>query len=236
MENNTLTIKLASDFRDYYDHVFAGSWQEADATYERVSTSGLARPEMLSMMESINLKVPLHGTVTELREKLLGQLSYLGSSRLVDDYMRELMHVVVYLEPNAHRGEGKIKLSLTEAMQRYPGHYATQFIPANGGRLGESLRYLRVGRRQFWLRYSSKDDWRSNVGDVNIEFLCEERPKSNEDMMRLSEPLLAVDFVKADGLYAIDYNIAPGLSGTGLEKVLTSSDILVELQTWFAAR
>jgi len=50
----------------------------------------------------------------------------------------------------------------------------------------------------------------------------------------LSEPLLAIDFVKADKLYAIDYNVAPGLMGTGIEALLTPSDIFEELKVWFS--
>lgn len=227
-----MLIQLKSDFRDYYDHVFSGSWQVTEVLFERLTTGGPGRREMFDLMMSLKLTVPLHGTVTELNAKLIGEFSYLGNSKLIDDYMRNLTDVVVYLDEQAHQGGGKVKLNIREALLEYPDHFASQFIPSNA----VTLRYLRVGRRQFWLRYSSKDDWRSNVGDVSIELLCEETPKTLEDVMRLRDPLVAIDFVKADKLYAIDYNIAPGLKGTGLEDLLTPAAVFDELTCWFQCK
>lgn len=230
-----MKIALLSDFHDFYDHAF--DIGNVDATFSRISTGGLSRPEMLSHLEAYcKVKVPLHGQVKSLKEKLLGKLAYLGNSKLIDDYMNGCMDVVVYVDEYAHGGVGKIKINVMEAVAQYPNHYASEFIPANPKGLGESLRYLRLGRRQFWLRYWSMDDWRSNCGDVHIKVLGEELAKSDSDLIRLQEPLVAIDFVKADKLYAVDYNIAPGLSGSGIENFISPSEIYTELKAWSGKR
>lgn len=229
-----MLISLKSDFRDYYDHIFAGSWQQGAHCLERLSTAGPERRVMFDILKGLKLVTPHVGTVSELNAILMGEFSYLGSSSLIDDYMRNLTDVVVYLDNKAHRGEGKIRLNIKHAIKEYPNHFASQYIPSTARGFGVSLRYLRIGRRQFWLRYTSRNDWRSNVGDVCIEVLSEEVPKSLNDILKLSEPMLAIDFVKADKLYAIDYNVAPGLMGTGIEALLTPSDIFEELKVWFS--
>ena len=224
-----MKIALRSDFHDFYDHAFDVG--NVDATLSRMSTGGLSRPEMLSHLEKY-CKVPLHGQVKTLKEKLLGKLAYLGNSKLIDDYMRGCMDVVVYIDEHAHGGKGKLKMNVMAALAQYPNHYASEFIPANQKGLGESLRYLRLGRRQFWLRYWSMDDWRSNCGDVHIKVLGEELAKPDSDLIRLKEPLVAIDFVKADKLYAVDYNISPGLSRSGIEDFISPSEIYTELKAW----
>lgn len=230
-----MRLSLSSDFHDYYDHAFDNG--HADATFHRMSTGGMSRPVMLSHLEiNQKLRVPMHGTVSELKCRVERELDYLGSEALIQDFMANLVDVVVYTDPMAHAGHGKLKMNILEALARYPHHYASQHIPANQAGLGDSLRYLRVGCRQFWLRYWSMDDWRSNAGDVHIKVVSEEKPKSAESLGNYDEPIIAIDFIKADFLYAIDYNIAPGLSKTGIEGFITPTEIYEEVKTWFSQK
>jgi hypothetical protein len=228
-----MRLSLCSDFHDYYDHAFDSG--NADATYHRMSTGGMSRPEMLSYLESEHrLRVPFHGTVLALRARLECELDYLGSAALIHDFMSTLMDVVVYIDPMAHAGQGKVKMNILDAVAQYPEHYATQYIPSNASGLGDSLRYLRLGRRQFWMRYWSTSDWRSNAGDVHIKVLSEERAKPYSELCKYDVSIFAIDFVRADFLFAIDFNIAPGLSKTGIEGFITPTEIFEEIKAWFS--
>jgi hypothetical protein len=56
-----------------------------------------------------------------------------------------------------------------------------------------------------------------------VQVLAEEPPDFHT---RIKRPLFAVDFVGyGGGLVAIDFNLAPGLRGTGLENVLSPSEV-----------
>lgn len=230
-----MRLSLSSDFHDYYDHAFDSG--HTDATYHRVSTGGMSRPVMLSHLEiNQKLRVPMHGTVSELKVRIENELDYLGSAAVIEDFLANLVDVIVFTDIMAHSGNGKVKLNILEALARYPNHYAIQFIPANPGGLGDSLRYLRIGCRQFWLRYWSMDDWRSNAGDVHIKVLSEEKPKPAASLSKYDEPIIAIDFIKADFLYAIDYNIAPGLARTGIEGFISPTEIYEEVKAWFSQK
>jgi hypothetical protein len=229
----TLMIRLQSDFHDYYDHWFAGSWQKPDIVFSRTTTDGLLRPAMFQRMEFWGLKLPKHGIVKHLYQKLIAE-SPVEELSLVEEWARTLCEVVVYTDTSAHAGEGKIKVSLAEALEHYPDHFASEHIPALANGCGQSLRYLRIGSRQFWLRYTSADDWRSNCGDVTIEVLCEEKPKTHVEHLndKVNHPLFAVDFVRGRELYAVDFNVAPGLKGSGIEEHISSEEVYKEISDW----
>ena len=76
-------------------------------------------------------------------------------------------------------------------------------------------RFLQIGDQHFWLRYESDDDWRSNCGDCEIALVA--GPKKGYHKS-IHEPLFAIDFVICGKQYAIDFNVCPGVSGTGVER------------------
>lgn len=229
----TRILELKSDFRDYYDHWFAGTGQRADDIYERQSRSGMERPAMLNYLKDLGVTTPAFGTVQELASRMAS-----FAQGLSIDTLKQLLHdagdVVIYTDPGAHGGGGKIKLSLAAALEQYPNHFASEYIPNTASGHGQSIRYLRIGQRQFWLRYSSRDDWRSNCGDVEIEFLGEDFSATPRALMGPSHvPIFAIDFVFSTHMYAVDYNIAPRLTGTGLEDVMPGHAVFEEIRNWF---
>ena len=228
-------LRLNSDFRDYYDHHFAPSYQKDGFCFDRLSRTDLDRKAMFARLKQLSLATPEHGIVKHLFEAYQESLNLQGYRDKDLLGMLELMQVVVYTDPFAHAGEGKIRCSYTEAMRDHPDRYASIFIPQNAAGTGTSLRLLRIGRRQFWLRYTSQDDWRSNAGDVSIEVLCEERPMALSLTQKQPEPLLAIDFISGPGntLLAVDYNTAPMLRGTGIEDRLTAAQVYEEITVWF---
>lgn len=230
-----MKIGLRSDFRDYYDHAFCGSWETPDAVFVRRSagrSGGMVRSDMLVALAGAGLQVPRHGRVRDL----VTQLKADWVDPEVSDQMARLLDLVVHTDEHAHAGEGKLRLGSTEALAHYPEAFAVEFLPTVPGPGSVSLRHLRIGRRQFWLRYSSVDDWRSNCGDGAVEMLCEEAPTPLEAIAPAlcTSPLVAVDFLPiGKQLYAIDLNIAPGLAGTGIEHRMTPSEIVAEIRHWF---
>lgn len=232
-----MALRLQSNFIDYYDHQFAGSYQQDAPYFSRMSRASLHRKDMFALLQSRGLTTPLHGTVRELHAHHLNALQQQGYKDETLASMLEMSQLVVYTDPYAHAGEGKVLLSVTAALAQHPDTYGSEYLPQNGAGTGVSLRYLRIGRRQFWLRYTSEDDWRSNAGTVAIELLCEEAPKPVSEAKHSPEPLLAVDFIIGPNrtLVAVDHNTAPQLRGTGIEARLSTKDVVDEIATWYAA-
>lgn len=219
-------IKLKSDFHDFYDHWFAGSGQCATHEFERLTTGGMSRREMLAWFDEAGFLTPRHGLVRDLvATKAIGQ-------------------VVVYTDENAHCGEGKIKLFASDALQYHPDCYATEYIPTTRVRgtgeyicpdKGVSFRALKIGNKGFLLKYDSIDDWRSNCGNCYSEvvntFVFTEAAARHVSKY----PLLAIDYVKqGNNLLAIDFNKAPGLRKSGIEKFMTAQQVYDEIAGFIA--
>jgi hypothetical protein len=211
-------MQLDSDFRDWYDHAF----ERTGPVFKRHSNSGLSRPEMFEYLQNLGMDVPTHGSVQQVVDY------YCKDPDSIEALMvrHNLLQLVVYTDERAHCGEGKILLDVRDALERYPHHFCSQYIPATAQGFGSSLRYLQVGERKWWLRYTSFDDWRSNAGDVEVQILCEEKPGYHP---HIHEPMFAVDFIRsAAKAYAVDFNIAPGLEP--LNGHVKASDIVSELR------
>lgn len=208
------TVRLVSDFWDYYDHWFDGP--NAEMVFYRRSSGGMSRHEILKYLQSLGLRVPIFGRVCDVYERLQEKYDHSSNFLLFVD-------VVIYLDETAHRGEGKIKIPLRDAVVQYPDHLAAEYIPALPSGLGLSWRYLQLGDKVFWLEYASWNDWRSNCGDVSIKVLSRERDGYCE---RINYPLFAIDFIPAYGLglFAVDFNVTPQVKGTGIENLLAPRD------------
>lgn len=220
-----IKVRLLSNFIDYYDHHFDGYTSEM--VFERKSTGGMRRQEMLEYLKSLKLNVPLFGKPAEICNQLRQRYN------MPDDVVDFPQYVVIHLDETAHCGEGKIRLPLNDALKSYPDHLAVEYIFALPSGLGQSWRYLQIGDKKFWLRYTSKNDWRSNYGDVEIEMVYREEDGYHPE---IDAPLFAIDFIVAQGeFYAIDFNIAPGIKGTGIENTLHGREV-VEAIKWAIKR
>jgi hypothetical protein len=220
-----MRIALDTDYWDYYDHWFEAPHRPHDIVWARHATGGLSRRDMFAYLASLGLRTPAHGSVRDLANKMLA-----GYAPDTARNLAETLELVVYTDEMAHAGEGKLKLTLTAALHEYADHLAAIYLPGNFACLGVSLRYLRVGRRQFWLRYASANDWRSNCGEVTIEVLGEEKAAAGAEWSAIALPLYAIDFLPAHGgLSAVDFNTAPGLWGTGIEDRLPAQEVYREI-------
>jgi hypothetical protein len=188
---------LRTDFFDYYDH-----WFDLDGqAFKRLSTGGMSRGNMLIHLNNHGIATPAFGPVQTLAATIPG-----------------IKNLVVYTNERSHRGEGKLLLSLDAALRDHPGTLASVYV---GQDHGISHRLLQVGEYSFWLRYQSKD-WRSNYGDVDVVLLdC-----GADYHPTIDQPLFALDFVGESPFLAVDFNIAPGIRGTGVEELLSGKEVV----------
>jgi hypothetical protein len=219
-----MKIGLKTDFCDYYDHCFTAPVEEADKVLERVTTVTMPRSTMLLYLESIGMSTPAHGPVADLVPVVTER------SGMPEDIALRLFDLVVYVDETVRSVEGIQRMSCKEALARYPDAYAHVYIPSHLEGNSMSLRYLRIGMRQFWLRYTSRNDWRANYGDFQVELLHEEQRARERHV--IPYPLFAIDYVLADRLYAVDLNVAPLLQGTGVEQRMFPHEVHDELCGW----
>jgi hypothetical protein len=216
-------IKLVSDFVDFYDFEFSDP--NGDSVFRRVTTDGLDRYEMLVYLEKLEFLVPLYGTAKEL-------------SDMMEPHEEIILHTDIY----AHRGDGKERSTIAEALAKCPETLATRFIPFDVPNTppevkGLSWRYLQVGTETFWLQYTSTEDWRSNCGEGDVELFFRDKTQlfnnhQYKDLLIYKYPLFAIDFVPSgEDLYAVDFNIAPQVRGTGVNKILSASDAAKAITT-----
>lgn len=218
----TRLVALTSDFEDYYDQWFdAPRMIHPDYVYQRFTHMGPQRPTMFRLFRQLGLQTPVHGPA-----RFVGT-SFACYNRQLDD-----RKVVVYLDNQRHLGDSKLLMTLAQAVKDYPDRFISEYIEP-GGVPSTSLRYLRVGRRQFWLQYTSFDDWRSNVGDVQVQVLREDEPLPMDAVTSgvLRYPMFSIDFVQGRYLYAIDLNLSPRIAGTGVELLIDGKSVVRELKT-----
>lgn len=218
-------MRLVSTFRDYYDPFFDGRGDEFVRTGGNV---GPAKSEQLHILESLGFATPPHGRVEDVLD------SWWEAERT---WVR---WVVAYTDPAAHCGEGKElfnrgrirsnpDMSGRPRFTRERALFCTAFVGDPFARPAVSWRRLQVGRRVFWVEYTSTASWMSNVGDGTCVVIGDAGVWPDGPY-----PLWAVDFVLGREMYAVDLNTAPGIRGSGVEKVLGGPEVVSEIEGWFA--
>jgi hypothetical protein len=110
------------------------------------------------------------------------------------------------------------------------GLFCSAFVgsyPKVCGGGSSSIRRLQIGPHVFWIEYTSKESWMSNVGDGDIAVIGVERDAGYHSI-RL--PLFAIDFVLGKEMYAVDLNVSPGIRGSGVEKYIKPYEVLEALE------
>jgi hypothetical protein len=178
---------------------------------------------MFQMFRSLKIPTPLHGYYEDFK-----QCPFLDTQR-----------VVVHTDIHAHCGEGKQLLKFCD-LTEHNKDFLVQYIPtAVNGPLSNvkshSYRLLFVGDRQFRYEYISLDDWRSNCGDGDILGCVEIYNNLPAWRNSIYYPLFAIDFVGAEhAMKAIDFNISPGLTGTGVNKLMGSCQAVLAIKNWYS--
>ena len=228
-------VAIVSDFIDFYDHAFCPTY-EAEVVWDRRSRNELSKAEQFALLEKLGFKVPEHGTVMEVYKQL--RKKFLGFAEELFGLYTETVNVVVYLDAFAHRGEGKILTTLGDALKNHPYLYCSAFVETQtsfpGIEYATSYRHLQIGSKSFCLRYTGFGSWMSNhAREVEVELLFEGYERRGPIRARVPYPVFAIDMVQSGPwLYAVDFNTAPGINGTGID--LSPKEIYLLVAEWFA--
>lgn len=180
-----VSVKIISDFEDFYDEVLEKS--DIFGMYRRINGETLSRKQALEYIASKGIK-----TI---------ECDFARNIRLWD-----CEEVIVYLEPCTHDISKKERVSKDVAMQYYPNCLVTPLIPKDI--CGENtLRYLKVGRYHWNLTFKNNTDSLTEGKLYSVEFL-------GTSNVRMDTPIWSVDYIKnKDGQWiAIDYNDNPSIS------------------------
>jgi hypothetical protein len=182
-------VKLVSDFREWYDHMF-----DIEGLELHRPSRHLGRRESLNIMDAAGLRVPPSGPISTFWNH--------GDT------------VVVHTDEYAHRGDGKVIIDLfnfpvRSEIDKYNGMTCVKYM-VDDNSFGRSYRHLWIGDMYFGIFYKSYN-WRSNFGDVSIsldDYVYKPRPVFFDYMY----PILAFDTVTVGGKeYYIDMNTSPGI-------------------------
>lgn len=216
-------MKLFSDYLDFYDSWFDyGPAKEGEEFFVRLSTCGLNRRDQFVLMENAGFDVVKHGMFNDIYESWW------------EEQKQWCRTVVVYDDEMAHCGQGKQLISDKET--RWNGNvsklgenyqflldlstkYCSAFVGSPHQLPSCSLRLLQIGPHRFWLEYRGFEDWRSNYGDGDCKVVGVELNYGFNDVIQY--PLWAIDFAIGTTMWAIDFNNAPGIRGTGIENIFS---------------
>jgi len=209
-----MTLQLKSDFVDYYDHCF----DKKGPIFDRYAKNALTRADNLQLLINLGYNVPSHGIARNIVPHLI---------KLKDT---SDLSFIVYLDEYSHCGKDKIKVSAELALEHFGEYFVVEYLQPD--KRATSYRFLQVGKRSFGLVYSSNDEWRSNCGtEVNVRLVCHGDDKIHET---IKDPIFAIDFIKVgEFLYALDFNSAPGIRSTGVDKEMKPREIFDEIHEAF---
>ncbi len=211
-----MKLKLYSDFHDFYDFMFGREGKP----FVRFSEDDLTKRNQFSLLEAARFQTPVNNYLYKLV-----------------NYTYEPEKYVVYTNPISHRGEGKVVLARKEVLLKtISGNYepllncyASVFIKTDD-EFPRTHRILNIGNRQFRINYTSDDSWRSNCGNVKVEFDGEITGNLKIPSPLEGRGLWAIDFVN---IFAVDLNTSPGLKGTGIEDILSATEVLDLLREFY---
>lgn len=195
------SIKLVSDFTDYYDSAFR---PDGTLEYRRLQSECMSKGKALDWLK-------LHNIPT-LETKPVREFSRFDSK------------IVVYTDTKLHMGKGKIICSYQEAIDNYPNYLGAPYIE---GTDGLTLKFLQIGSRRFRIMFKNpKYDFELNSGGItSIEEL---RPEYNYS---ISIPIFSIDYIpRNNSMIAVDFNEVQPLYYLGIDKFLTPGDVRNEVE------
>jgi hypothetical protein len=206
---------------DYYDHHFC-SRINTNEHWKRNNRMFPARAECFSSMQSAGVITAEYDTVKGMCDRLVGE--ELDERKLV-----------VYTDELSHQGFGKELMTARDALKSNPHLLCSAYYAPSSG-VAISLRELAVGNRMFLMKFTSDNDWRSNVNTTDAQTLLEITECPNHGwavskipalMRKYRSPIFAIDYVY-DNVACInracDMNLAPGMRGCGLEEMLPARE------------
>lgn len=221
MSKHLILNSRGGNYYDYMDMHFDSPHfsPPGTPTWYRNSRVFPDRTECYRTLERFDIPTPIWGLVKRLK------LPNANPKTLI----------VVYTDELSHQGYGKELMSLHQANEKYPDclcveyvysvdFYSNRMSIGKGGD-GISRRYLMIGESAWELEYRSQIDWRSNVGEVDIDVLGPLKDDTLKmkmiDMMKeYRSPIFALDVVpeSEERWLCTDLNLAPGMDNVGMKE------------------
>lgn len=215
-------IYINSDFVENYDIFLHDT--NGEIVFNRMSEGGMSRRNILDFLDRnykrsfTPMEVIPHGVVKDLYDKYNpNKNDNFKNINVISDFK----FFIIYTDEKKHRGDGKIIVSIEEAMDIYPEHYASLYLNDRTNYCSTSSRKLFIGDLCLEMDYISMNDiWRSNCGNVSI--ILKESYKN--DIQVKDTPIFAIDYInvldknycenRVIRKFVIDYNCSPGIPET----------------------
>jgi hypothetical protein len=244
-----MKVSLRSTWREYYDNYFDPPSDDAVVFDRTGGHTGPPKRDQFRLLEEAGFQTPPHGLVGDVMNRSWPE-EYQDS--VGGPSWAPINLVVVYDDETAHCAEGKRLLRKCQITSNphmgMPGGdrywrekqlYCSAYVHPKGYRgvpveKAESLRLLQVGPHTFYLLYTSEASWMSNDGEGDVDLVDYRLNAGFHPVVK--KPLWAVDFAPGRaGLYAVDFNVAPGMRGTGVNRVLGGAQVVDAVRAFYEA-
>lgn len=209
LKDSLPSLEIRTNLQHPYDYCFSRS---ASIVFLRVYDAlvgkklCLTRRAMFSWLEECGIQTVPNDTVENLLKKY------------------DPSHgVVVYIDEQAQRGNGKVWVSAREALDLYSNCWCSLFVPPSG----RTIRHFQFGDRAFTIPFYSSTDWRSNRG-VSTSYAVE-GSRWNLFPKIIEYPYFAVDFIPGTDM-ATDFQFVPGLDNDRLDNWMRPREMYQALQ------
>lgn len=203
-------LQLRSNVTQPYDYCFS---RRAELVFLRMyhtpylNANDVARRDMFAQLEAHGIKTVPNGIVHELLKRVDPECG-----------------LVVYVDEKAHRGEGKVWVSAKEALEKYPLHWASVFIPP----AGKAIRHFQFGVKAFTMPFKSHDDWRCQKGESTRSW-CVPGSRWNLFPHIIPHPYFALDYIPGTDLVT-DFQFVPGTTDDRLDNWMRPREMYRSLQ------
>ena len=192
-------ICIKSDFTDYYDNL---STDDAVVKYERLLNNSSQRGKALTFLRSLGID-----TV-----QIMAASKYIGTSN----------KLVVYTDPTKHHSDGKVIMSVDEAVRAYPNYPASQYFLTDGR---VSMKYVQVGRKRFNILYRKDEPYTLDPGKI-----IDLTEISSDYNQQIKLPIFSIDYISINNkMVATDFNEVEQLDRFGLEKFMSAEKVIEEI-------
>ncbi len=200
MSGSSLSIKVESDFKDYYD--IMSSDINYNCIYKRYKDSN-SRGKLLRWLKERGINT------VELK-----------AAREYDNSTKKL---VIYTNGSLHDGQGKRVVDLDEARELYANHLAAKFYEEANG---ETLKVLQVGARRFRITMKTKDKYSLTGGSV--EDITELTPQLNYSIMEPIYSIDYIS--NGQEMFAVDFNSVQRLDKLNFQAIMSPEEVLTEVK------
>lgn len=190
---------IQSDFTDFYDIL---SDNNSIITYNRYIGNCMQRGSALKYLKRLGIKTL--------------------NIQQVNKFFRGDGPIVVYTDPKKHNGNGKVIMSVDEAMLYHENCVASSYYSNDG----LTIKYLQIGKRRFTLYFKKTDKYSLNMGT-----LVDIRETTPEYNRLFGLPIFSIDYISnGKEMIATDFNQVENLGRLGINRFISSNDIIAEIK------